>query len=152
MVKAASSNQLAFGFEPPKPAAHPAALAGADARIARMVGEALNSDGRAREVVAAEMGVLLAEDVSKASLDAWSAPGKGGHNISFARMLALIAVTKRFDLLDREMRTIGAAVLVGEELHTARLGHIKTRMDELKREMRELERMAQPIGRGRDEC
>lgn len=152
MSKARPIDQLAFGFEPPKPAAHPAALAGADARIARMVGEALNSDGRAREVIAAEMGVLLDDEVSRAMLDAYSSPARAGHNISFARMLALIAVTKRYDLLDRELRPIGAAVLVGEELHTVRLGHIETQIAALQRELREARKVSVIIDRGRDEC
>lgn len=141
-------NQLAFAFEQPRPATHAAALAGADARIARMVGEILNSDGRAREVIAAEISVLLEDDVSKAMLDAYSAPAKGDHNISFARMLGLIAVTNRFDLLDRELRHIGAAVLVGEEIHTARVGHLKTKIAEYQAELKEAERMARPIERG----
>lgn len=116
------------------------------------MGEALNSDPRRREVIAAEMSILLEDEVSKAMLDAYSAPGKGDHNISFARMLALIAVTGRFDLLDRELREIGAAVLVGEEIHTARLGHLKTQIAELQAELRLAERMAQPITRGRQKC
>lgn len=154
MAKARPSNQLAFAFEAPLPATLPAALAGMDARVARTVGEALNSDGRDRAVIAAEMGVLLDEPVTKDMLNAWSAPGKDKHNISFSRMLALVSVTKRFDLLDRELREIGAAVLVGEEIHTARLGHLKTKIAELQAEARGLERMglAQPIERGSGEC
>jgi len=150
MVKARSTDQLAFAFEAPRPATHAAALAGMDARIARTVGEALNSDARPREVIAAEMSVLLEDSVTKAMLDAYSAPGKGYHNISFARMLALIAVTNRFDLLDRELREIGAAVLVGEEIHTARLGHLKSKIAELSAELRAVERMAAPIDRAID--
>ncbi len=149
MPKARHLNQLAFAFDLPSPSLHAAGLAAADARTARTVGEALNSDSRAREVIAAEMSVLMEDEISKAMLDAWSAPGKGGHNISFGRMLALIAVTQRFDLLDRELRQIGAAVLVGEEIHTARVGHLKTKIAELQAEMREVERMAHPIKRGR---
>lgn len=152
MAKARPSNQLAFAFEAPRPATHAAALAGMDARVARTVGEALNSDSRPREVIAAAMAVLLEDDVTKAMLDAWSAPGKGLHNISFSRMLALIAVTNRFDLLDRELREIGAAVLVGEEIHTVRLGHLKTKIAELTAELRAVERMAEPIERGRGGC
>lgn len=152
MAKARASNQLAFAFDLPRPATHPAALAGSDARTARMVGEMLNSDPRAREVIAAEMSVLLDDQVSKAMLDAWSAPGKDAHNISWSRLRALILVTNRFDLLDRDLREIGAAVLVGEEIHTARLGHLKSKIAELTAELRAVERMATPIARGSTEC
>jgi hypothetical protein len=153
MVKARASNQLAFAFEAPRPATHAAALAGMDARVARTVGEALvsaHANGKPREIVAAEMGLLLDETISGDMLNAWSAPGKGKHNISFTRMCALISVTGRFDLLDRELREIGAAVLVGEEIHTARLGHLKTKIAELTAELRAVERMAEPITRGRE--
>src|SRR3546814_7138139 len=89
MAKARASNQLAFAFDLPKAARHPAAMAGSDARTARMVGEILNSDPRAREVIAAEMSVLLDDQVSKAMLDAGSAPGKDAHHISRSRLRAL---------------------------------------------------------------
>lgn len=152
MAKARASGQLAFAFDLPKVAMHPAALAGSDARTARMVGEILNSDTRPREVIAAEMSVLLAEEVSKDMLNAWSAPGKGKHNINWSRLKALLVVTNRFDLFDRELREIGAAVLVGEEIHTARLGHLKSKIAELTAELKAVERMAQPIERGRGSC
>src|SRR3546814_13837502 len=96
------------------------------------------------------MSVLLDDQVSKAMLDAWSAPGKDAHNISWSRLRALILVTNRFDLLDRDLRELGAAVLVGEEIHTARLGHLKTKIAELTAALRAVERMAAPIVRGRD--
>jgi len=155
MVKARASNQLAFVFAAPRPATHAAALAGMDARVAKTVGEVLataHANGKPREIVAAEMTLLLDEPVTKEMLDAWSAPAKGKHNISFTRMCALIAATGRFDLLDRELRAIGAALLVGEEIHTARLGHLKSKIAELTAELRAVERMATPIARGSTEC
>lgn len=152
MVKARPTSQLAFTFEAPRPATHAAALAGMDAQVARTVGEALNSDGRDRAVIAAEMGVLLDEPVTKDMLNAWSAPGKDKHNISFTRMLALISVTKRFDLLDRELRKVGAAVIVGQELLTVRAGHLRTIIRKQQAELRELERLAPEIGEDRSEC
>ncbi|PZU56034.1 MAG: hypothetical protein DI547_17375, partial [Sphingobium sp.] len=57
------------------------------------------------------------------------------------------AVTNRFDLLDRELREIGAAVLVGDEIHAARLGHLKAEKARLDRLIRDAERVAQPIDR-----
>src|SRR3546814_20635992 len=117
MAKARASNQLAFAFDLPKAARHPAAMAGSDARTARMVGEILNSDPRAREVIAAEMSVLLDDQVSKAMLAAWSAPGKDAHHISWSRLRALSLATNRLALLDRALRQIGAAVPVGQANH-----------------------------------
>lgn len=118
-----------------------------DSRVARVVGEALNGDARTREVIAAEMSVLLDAEISKLMLDAYASPARGEHNISFARFCALVAVTNRFDLLDRELREIGAAVLVGDEIHAARLGHLKAEKARLDRLIRDAERVAQPIDR-----
>lgn len=141
-------SQIAFTFDPPAPATLPAALAGMDARIARVVAEALHDDVRDRAIIAAEMSILLEDEVSKPMLDAYASPARDGHNISFARMLALVAVTKRFDLLDRELREIGAAVLIGEELQAARVGHLRSQLAALKAELTAAERLAKPITRG----
>lgn len=146
----ASADQFAFTFDPPAPASTPAALAGADARVARTVAQALQDDGRDRAVIAAEMSVLLEEDVSKAMLDAYASPARDGHNISFSRMKALIAVTQRFDLLDRELRHIGAALLVGEEVALARVGHLEAQRRAIEAELRKLKTHTQPIRRGKD--
>lgn len=146
---ASHPGQIAFAFDPPTPASLPAALAGMDARIARTVAEALAHDDRDRSVVAAEMSVLLDEDVSKAMLDAYASPARDGHNISFSRMCALIAVTKRFDLLDRELRAIGAAVLVGDELRAAEAGHLRSEINKLNQRLKTVEAMTPTIQRNR---
>lgn len=145
----ASADQFAFTFAAPQPATLPAALAGLDARIARTVAEILKHDDRDRSVIAAEMTVLLAEEVSKAMLDAYASPARDGHNISFARMLALVAVSHRFDLLDRELRAIGAAVLVGDEIYTAEIGHIDSEIEKLLRRKKDLKRINPTITRNK---
>jgi hypothetical protein len=136
MAKAkAHPDQIAFAFEPPKRAAGAAALAGLERRINKVVATILNTEsveGRSREVIAAEISVLLDEDVSRAMLDAYSSPARIEHRVPMSRFLALIAVTDRHDLLDSLMREIGAALLVGEEVHTAQLGHIDRQMAALK--------------------
>lgn len=147
--KRPSADQFAFTFDAPRPATLPAALAGMDARIARTVSEILKHEDRDRIVIAAEMSVLLAEDVSKAMLDAYASPARDGHNISFARMLALIAVTNRFDLLDRELRAIGAAVLVGDEIYTAEIGHLESEIAKLQQRRKDLQRLHPSITRNR---
>lgn len=146
---ASSPNQFAFTFDAPQPATRPAELAGMDARIARTVGEILKHDDRDRTVIAAEMSVLLNEEITKLMLDAYASPARDGHNISFARMCALIAVTNRFDLLDRELRPIGAAVLVGDEIYTAQVGHISSEIARLKQKLTSLQRMNPTIQRNR---
>jgi len=46
------------------------------------------------------------------------------------------------------MRKIGAAVLVGEEIHTAQLGHIDRKIAALQAEKKRIAGSAKPIGRG----
>lgn len=142
-----SADQIAFAFDAPEPARVPAALAGLEAQIARSVGTILHDDERSREVIAAEMSVLLDEEVSKAMLDAYASAAREGHKVPFSRYLALIAVCDRHDVLDQVVRPIGAAVLVGEEVHTARVGHVRQQMKHLQAELRRLEQTA-PMIRG----
>lgn len=137
----AHHDQLGFIFEEPSPALGAAALAGLEQRVSSTVGTILASalgTGRPREVIAAEMSVLLGEDVSRSMLDAYASPARDGHKVPFSRLLALVAVTGRQDLLDPLMREIGAAVLVGEEVHTARLGHLDREIEQLKAERKRI--------------
>lgn len=139
--------QLGFAFDPPSLPRGAAALAGLEQRISAMVGAILNSDERRRPVIAAEMAELLGEDISVSMLDAYASPAREGHKVIMSRCLALVAVTDRHDLLDPIMREIGAALLVGEELHTARLGHIDRKIAQLKAERQQLAAAA-PLIRG----
>lgn len=138
--------QLGFTFEPPPAATQPADLAGLDRVIASTVGRALKEDPRSRPEVAGAMSALLDEEIGRFMLDAYASEARDTHNISAARFLALIAATGRFDLLDSVMRRIGAAVLVGEQIHTARVGDLRCRLRAMQAELTKLERMARPIG------
>lgn len=129
------------------PASEPAALAGLEARICRTVGTILNTDARSRERIAAEMSELLDEEISRAMLDAYASPARDGHKVPMSRMLALVAVCARHDLLDPLLREIGAAVLVGEEVHTARIGQIDAQIQRLNEERKRLKTTA-PLIRG----
>lgn len=141
-------NQLGFTFEPPLPARCEADLAGLDRVVAGMVAAALKGDTRSRDEIAGAMSALLAEPVTKLMLDAYASEARADHNISAARTLALIAVTERYDLLDALVRRIGAALLVGEELHAARLGHLQAQRRALDAEIKKYTAAAQPIDRG----
>jgi len=140
-------DQIGFAFDPPEAATAPAALAGLERQICRAAGTILNSDPRPREVLAALMSVLLDEEISRAMLDAYASPARTDHRVIMSRFLALVAVTARHDLLDLVLRPIGAGLLVGEEVRTARLGHLDRQMELLKAEAREL-RTSAPLIRG----
>lgn len=141
-------HQLPFDFAAPAPARGVAELAGLERQINAMVGTILASDGRPREVIAAEMSVLLDDHVSKAMLDAYASPARHDHKVPASRLFALLVVTDRQDLLDPIMRKIGAALLVGDEVKTARLGQIETLINQLREEQRRLRSEATPIREG----
>jgi hypothetical protein len=143
----AHPDQLGFTFETPVAASGAAALAGLEQRICSTVGTILNSDSRPREIIAAEMSILLAEEISPRMLDAYASPARADHKVPMSRFLALVAVTKRHDLLDPLMREIGAAVLVGAEVMTARLGQIDREIARLRDEQKKLSASA-PLIRG----
>lgn len=144
-----SNDQLVFTFDaPPMPTCTEAELAGLDRMVAACVSRVLREQGTSRYEIAAQMSELLAEDISKHMLDAYAAEAREDFNISLHRFLALIAVSKRYDVLDALVRRIGAAVLVGEEIHTARLGHIDRQIAELKAQRKSIESGARPISRG----
>lgn len=141
--------QFAFTFDPPAPARAGASLAGLGREIAATVALILKEDGRSRFEIAGKVSELLNEDVSKSMLDAYASEAKESHAISAERLLALVAVTDRHDLLDRLTRQIGAALLVGEEIKTAQLGHIDRQIAQLKAERRSIESAAPLITGGR---
>lgn len=140
--------QLGFDFREPVPAKGIAGLAGLERRINALVGSVLASDPRAREVIAAEMSVVLDEPISRAMLDAYSSPARPDHKVPASRLFALLAVTDRQDLLDPIMREIGAALLVGDEVRTARLGHLQQIKQRIEAEMRALRIDAPEIREG----
>lgn len=142
-----SPDQFIFTFDPPTPATNAADLAGIDRMIAASVSRALRDDSRTREDIARAISELLGEEVTRFMLDAYASEARDHHNISAGRFLALIAATSRHDILDHVLRRIGAAVLVGEEIATARAGHLRATIDRLKAELKQVEQQARPIGR-----
>ena len=141
----AHPDQLGFDFKAPAPQSGVAGLAGLERRICATVGTVLASALRPREIIAAEMSVLLDEEVSRAMLDAYSSPARTDHRVPMSRFFALLVVTGRQDLLDPLLREIGAALLVGDEVKTARLGQIEALLAELQEERKQLKGEAPKI-------
>jgi len=144
-------DQFGFSFEPPRHSSLPAGLAGLERQICGAVGTILNSSKQTRAVIAAEMSDQLDEVVSKEMLDAYSSGARTGHKVIMSRFLALVAVTKRHDVLDLVLREIGAAVLIDKELHTARIGQLELAIGEAQRELKKLKATA-PLIRGGKEA
>lgn len=146
---ALDDSQLGFTFAVPRPARQEAELAGFDRLLASTVARILKEDTRSRDEIAGAMSALLSEQVTKLMLDAYASEAREQHNIPAHRFLALIAVTDRHDLLDIITRRIGAAVIVGEEIITAEIGHLDRQIAALRDRKRAIETKANPIGRGR---
>lgn len=152
MPKAKSHpDQFGFDFAVPRLATVPAALAGLEKQICSAVGTILNSDQRSRAVLAAEVSELIGESVSVDMLNAYASPAREGHKVCMSRFLALVAVTNRHDVLDQLLRRIGAGLLVGEEVHTARIGQIELRIASLQSELKQM-KAAAPLIRGGNEA
>lgn len=142
--------QLGFDFSAPAPAKGVAELAGLERQTNELVGRVLASDPRSREEIAGAMSAVLDDHVSKAMLDAYSSPARHDHKVPASRLFALLVVTDRQDLLDPIMRKLGAALLVGEEVKTARLGHLQQLIAQAQDEMRKLKADAPTIREGNE--
>jgi hypothetical protein len=140
--------QLWLAFEAPGQPDHSAGvLAGLDLRISAQVGAILKADARPRKVIAAEMSVVLGQDVSRSMLDKYASASSDDHNISAARFLALIHVTQRHDVLNMLVSPLGAAVIVGEEVLAAQLGSAMADLEAIQKRVRRLKAMAPAIRR-----
>lgn len=140
--------QMDMGFEPaPQPAG--GSLSNLEQVTASAVALILKEDVRSRHGVAAGVSELLDESVTKWMLDAYASEARDGHNISFARMLALIADTGRYDVLRGVLRRIGADLVVGEEVLTVELGQIEAQLQRLQERKRQLKGVAPVIAKRR---
>jgi hypothetical protein len=141
-------DQMAFSFTPPPVARLEGDLAGLDRMVASACARAMKEDPRSREEIAGAMAALTGEDVSRFMLDAYASEARAEHRVPADRWLALLAVTRRFDILDAVISRIGARAFVGAEVHAARLGHLMAQRDALDSEIRELRPLTRPIERG----
>ncbi len=142
--------QLPFDFAAPAPAKGVAELAGLERQISELVGRVLASDPRPREEIAGAMSAVLDDTISKAMLDAYSSGARPDHKVPASRLFALLVVTDRQDLLDPIMRKLGAALLVGDEVRTARLGQVETLLQQLQDERSRLRKETTPIREGNE--
>lgn len=134
-------------FTAARPVSGPAAHAGVEAWVSAEIGLMLKDDARSREEIAGAMSAALREDITRWMLDAYASPARDGHNISFGRAIALMAVTENFALIEEAVRRLGGSVLWGDEIHAARLGHLQAQHDRIAAEIKKLRSTARPIER-----
>lgn len=144
-----SADQMELGFEVPASARRDGELAGIERRIASAIALILKDEPRSRYDVAADMSRILDDDVSKMMLDAYASEARDTHNISAGRLLAVVAVTGRYDVLRAILRPIGADLIVGEEILTVELGHIRAQQAKLAKREAEIRKIAPLIDRNK---
>jgi len=144
----AHPDQVAFDFSIPAPSRGVGELAGLGPLISETIGTILNTDPRDRWEIAAAVSKVLRDDVSKMMLDAYASPARVDHKVPFERALAIAMVCDRQDLLDPIMRKIGVALLVGDEVRTARLGQVEAMLAELQGERQRLKLEVKTIRKG----
>lgn len=139
--------QLGFDFDPPPAAVEESALRGLDKATSSAVARILKEDPRNRFSIAAACSELLDDEVTKLMLDAYASEARENHNIPFARFLALVAATQRYDVLDALVRQVGCGVLVGEEIHLAEIGHLESQRRDIEKRLKALKGTASPLDR-----
>jgi hypothetical protein len=117
--------------------------------VSSAVSRILKEDERSRPMLAAALSEILDEDIDKTTVDGWASESRDRFNISFYRLLALVAVTDRVDVLDALLREIGVAALFGDEIMTAQLGHIDRQIAALRDRRKKIEQRAVPIRRAK---
>lgn len=142
-----SADQLAFTFDVPQIQRHEGALAGLSRVVSSAVARIIKEDGRGRPELAGALSEILDEPIDKMTLDGWASEARDRFNIPFYRLLALVAVTDRVDVLDALLREIGVAAIFGEEIITAQLGHLDRQIAALRDRKKQIEQRARPIRR-----
>lgn len=125
----------------------PGGLAGLDSVISRAISTILHAEPRSREVICAEMSVAMDQDISRHMIDAYASPSREDHRVPASRLLALILITGRKDVLGQILRHIGLEVLDSAEIDLARAGHLRARMKQLQNELRTVEARIRPMER-----
>lgn len=86
------------------------------AKLKQAMSRAIRESRYDRPTIAARMARYLGlPSISKASLDAYTAESKTGHDITMPRFLALIHATDAHWLWDEAASVQGVTVLIGEE-------------------------------------
>jgi hypothetical protein len=120
----------------------PIPFAAADAQLRRALSEAIKRCGKTRERIAAEMEALGGSDadypVSRAMLDAWTAPSRSNWRFPAIYLAAFIHVTGADNLLEQIVEQHGHMVLRAEDVEHVVLGRMINERDRLNESIRSL--------------
>lgn len=106
-------------------------------KIKRAMAKAIRECQYSRPVIAARMAQYLGlENVSRASLDAYTAESKASHDISLIRFTAFIHATGATWLWDEVASIQGVTVLIGDEARLAELARLQQERRRIEAEIR----------------
>lgn len=110
--------------------------------VSEMLKSAENGDGDKleREDVARRMGEYLGESVSKNVLNAYASQARNGHNITVARLCALMHATNDFRLLKLIAEMFDLTVIPRRYETAVRESILAEKVDQMQRELDDLRR------------
>lgn len=122
--QSASQNQLTFlqalnGVQ----ASGPGRLAW-DGRLRALITGAIRGSRFSREQIAERMTLASGDEVTRAMLDAWTAPSKNGHRFPLQLMPAFCDATESHEILKDALAMLGARIATAEDLAYAEIGRL----------------------------
>ncbi|PDT05735.1 hypothetical protein CO666_03785 [Rhizobium chutanense] len=134
--------QLDFFLEPLFPVRHAAASIDIErfrAKLKRAMARAIRECPHSREVIAARMAQYLGlPNLSKTTLDAYTAESKNTHDISVVRFKAFIRATGALWLWDMIVSEDGLTMLEGDEARLAEIARLQQEQRALALELKAL--------------
>lgn len=141
-MSAQNPNQLDLFREPVFPVREPASqidLARFRSKLKRAMAEAIRQCPYDRPVIAARMAQYLGlSSISKATLDAYTAESKEGHDISVPRFKAFVRATGAVWLWDMIVSEDGLTLLEGDEARLAEIARLQQEQRKIAAELKNL--------------
>lgn len=110
------------------------------AELMECIAQAIKVCPKDRFAIAAEMSRLSGLDVSKAMIDAWTAPSKEGHRFPLCLLPAFEVACSTIALQELIARKRGTTILVGKQVILAQLGRLEQMEEEMRKEKLKLKR------------
>ncbi len=141
-MSAQNPNQLDLFREPVFPVRQPAShidLARFRSKLKRAMAEAIRRCPYDRPVIAARMAQYLGlPSISKATLDAYTAESKEGHDITVPRFKAFVRATEATWLWDLIVSEDGLTLLEGDEARLAEIARLQQEQRKIAAELKNL--------------
>lgn len=107
------------------------------AKIKRAMAKAIRECSHDRATITARMAAYLGlPNISKATLDAYTAESKSGHDVTLIRFSAFVHATGALWLWDEVASVQGVTVLIGDEARLAELARLRQERKQIDAEIR----------------